>query len=85
MLFKLDFFFMALSIVVLDTQIQKLKMRFSKLIIKRIAQKVMIKYDLDVDYYDLKYVEVGFFSFIFLEFITIYCTHKQYYNLIYCR
>ena len=57
------------SIVVLGTQIQNIKMRFTKLIIKSIAQRVMANSSFVRRFHDLKYLEVGIFSFILLEFI----------------
>ena len=53
-------------------QIQKIemshiKMRPSKLIIKSTTQKVMVKSSFGRRFHDLKYFEVGFFIFIFLE------------------
>ena len=45
-------------------------MRSSKLIIKITAQKVMANSSFERKLHDLKYFEVGFFFFIFLEFIV---------------
>ena len=44
-------------------------MRYSKLIIKNTTQRVIAKSRFRLRFHDLKYFEVGFFSFIFLEFI----------------
>ena len=51
---------MAPSIVMFNTQIQNFKMRFSKLIIKTIAQKGMAKFGYGHKFHDLKYFEVYF-------------------------
>ena len=51
-LFKFDFFLVA-SIIVLGTQIQNINMSPSKLIIKTIAQKVMVDYDFGCRFHDL--------------------------------
>ena len=59
-LFELEFFMMT-SIVVLNTQMQNIKLKCSKLIIKSNAQKKMIKYGLGDRYHDLEYFKVGTF------------------------
>ena len=51
---------MAPFIVVLGTQIQIMKMRSPKLIIKNTTQKVMAKSGFGRNFHDLKYFEVGF-------------------------
>ena len=68
MSFKLDFFFMVPSIVVLGTRIQNIEMRSSKNIIKNIDQKVMTKFGFECKFHDLEYFEVGFKK-KFLDFI----------------
>ena len=60
MLFRLLFFTLP-SIVVLDTQTQNTKMRFSKLIIENIAQKAMAKFGFGRRLHDFEYFEVGYF------------------------
>ena len=51
---------MATFIVVLSTQIHNIKMRFSKLIIKSDAHKILTKFGFGHRFHDLKYFEVGF-------------------------
>ena len=63
-------------IVVLAIQIWNIKMRSSKVIIKSIAQKVMVNFGFEHRFHDLKYFEVGFF-FISLEFIINLRTSLQ--------
>ena len=57
---------MMTSIVLLNTQMQNIKLRASKFIIKSDAQKHMVEYGFERKFHDLKYFEVVMYS-IFLE------------------
>jgi hypothetical protein len=59
---------MALFIVVLGTRILNIQKRYSKLIIKCIAQKIMLKFGFGRKFHDLQFLKLDFFP-IFLEFI----------------
>ena len=61
-------FFMMTSIVVLNTQMQNIKLRSSILSIKSDAQKQMVESDFGCRFHDPNYFEVINF-FLFLEFI----------------
>ena len=47
----------------LGIQIKNIKMRSSKLIIKSIAQKVMVDFGFECRFHNLEYLEVNFFSY----------------------
>ena len=51
------------SFVVCNTQLQNIKLRFSKLIIKSDAQKHMVEYGFERKFHDLKYFDFGLFSY----------------------
>ena len=80
-LFRLDVLMIS-SIVVLSTQIQSIKMRSSKLIIKNNAQKQLAKSSFRHKFHDLKYFELGIF-FVFLKiFIYFRASSNQGQNFI---
>ena len=51
------------SLVVLGTQIENIKMRSSRLIIKCLAQKEISIFGIGHRFHDLEYFELGFFSY----------------------
>ena len=59
MLFRLGLFFVMTSIVVLDTQMQMIKLRSSKLIININAPKQMVESSFAHRFHDLTHFEVG--------------------------
>ena len=63
-------------VVVLDTQIKKIKLRCSTSIIESDAQKPMVESGFGRRFHDLNYFEDGLFLFIFLEFV-IYLRHQH--------
>jgi hypothetical protein len=66
-------------IVVLDTQIQNINVTSSKLIITSIAQKVMAKYGLDVDFMTLRigFVDQRVFQ-MFMNFSSLVCRSNHF-------
>ena len=71
-------FFMMISIVVSNTQMSNIKLRFSTLIIESDAQKQMIESDFEHRFHDLNYFEVRIpFSYSFDSL----CTWGHHHNL----
>ena len=75
---------MMTSIVVLITQTQNSKLRSSTFIIENGAQKHMVKFGTECKFYDLKYLEFGFFfltsliHYILEVIITKFCRNHQF-------
>ena len=68
---------MMTSIVVLITQTQNSKLRSSTFIIENGAQKHMVKFGTECKFYDLKYLEFGFFFLNFLDSLYTWGHHHK--------
>jgi hypothetical protein len=58
------------SIVMLNTQLQNMKLRSSIFSVKNDSQKQMMSLVLDIDFMALTILKLGFFWFEFLEFLS---------------